>query len=99
VSAICRFCFPVLLSREDIEAQLALAVVAAECAFGAARVRIGGGYSISEGENQAEQAAGVRVGIDVSTEVGERIAEVFAGLMLRQLGEDEFTVERAEAGV
>jgi hypothetical protein len=31
---------------------------------------------------------------DVCTEVGEHIAQVFTGLMIRQPGEDKFTVDK-----
>jgi len=35
-----------------------------------------------------------KAAIDVSDEVGEHIARVFTGLMIRELGEENFTVER-----
>lgn len=84
--AVCRFKFPEGLDREIIETQLALAVIAAECAFGQPKVRISAAYCVSKEKPQ--------VAIDVSTEVGEHIAQVFTGLMIRQLGEDKFTVDR-----
>lgn len=84
--AVCRFRFPEETDRETIEMQLALAIIAAECTFGQPRVRISAAYCVSGDKSQ--------VGIDVSTEVGEHIAQVFTGLMIRQLGEDRFTVER-----
>lgn len=84
--AVCKFTFPKELDREAIEAQLALAIISAECAFGQPRVRISAGYLISKEKPE--------VAIDVSTKVGEHIAQVFTGLMTRQLGEDQFTVER-----
>jgi hypothetical protein len=84
--AVCRFKFPEGLDREIIETQLALAIIAAECTFGQPRVRISAAYCVSKDKRQ--------VAIDVSTEVGEHIAEVFTGLMIRQIGEDKFTVDR-----
>ena len=84
--AVCRFKFPDGLDTEIIEAQLALAIIVAECAFGQAKVRISAAYCISKEKPQ--------VAIDVSTEVGEHIAQVFTGLMIRQIGEDRFTVDR-----
>ncbi len=83
---VCRFKFHEGLGREFMETQLALAVIAAECAFGQPRVRISAAYCVSKEKHQ--------VVIDVSTEVGEHIAQVFTGLMIRQLGEDKFTVDR-----
>jgi len=94
---VCRFEFPGGLDRETIEAQLALAIVAAECTFGQARVRIGAAYCISPSNGAADGQKAIQVAIDVSTEVGEHIAQVFTGLMIRQLGEDKFTVERVES--
>jgi hypothetical protein len=92
MSAVCRFKFHAGLDREIIETRLALAIIAAECTFGQPRVRISAAYCVSP----AGKTAGGRpqVAIDVSTEVGEHIAQVFTGLMIRQLGEDKFTVDR-----
>jgi hypothetical protein len=84
--AVCRFKFLEGLDREIMETQLALAVIAAECTFGQPKVRISATYCVSREKPQ--------VAIDVSTEVGEHIAQVFTGLMIRQLGEDKFTVDR-----
>ena len=84
--SVCRFKFPEELNGEVIETQLALAVIATECAFGQARVRISAAYCFSKEKSQ--------VAIDVSTEVGEHIAQVFTGLMIRQIGENGFTVDR-----
>jgi len=86
--AVCRFKFPEGLDREIIETQLAVAVIAAECTFGQPRVRISAAYCISRDKPQ--------VAIDISTDVGEHIAQVFTGLMIRQLGEDKFTVDRVK---
>ena len=83
---VCKFTFPKGLDGEMIEAQLALAIVCAECTFGQPRVRITAGYLISE----------EKVVFDVSTDVGEHIAQLFTGLMTRQLDEREFTVDRVE---
>ncbi|HUU29588.1 MAG TPA: hypothetical protein VM123_17435 [archaeon] len=84
--AVCRFKFPEGLDRKIIETQLALAIIAAECTFGQPRVRISAAYCFSREKPQ--------VAVDVSTDVGEHIAQVFTGLMIRQLGEDKFTVDR-----
>ena len=83
---ICRFKFSCELDDETVETQLALAIISAECTFGQPKVRIGAAYCISSDERQ--------VAIDTSSEVGEHIAQVFTGLLIRQLGEDGFTVER-----
>ncbi|GAB4117301.1 MAG: hypothetical protein Kow00103_13890 [Candidatus Caldatribacteriota bacterium] len=92
--AVCRFKFPEGLDREIIETQLALAIIAAECTFGQPKVRISAAYCVSPGSSTADKKKKPQVAIDVSTEVGEHIAQVFTGLMIRQLGEDKFTVDR-----
>jgi len=81
---VCRFKFNKSLSREQIEEKIAFAVVAAECTFGQAKVRL----------NAAYLAADNKVVIDVSSPVGEHIAEVFTGLLIKDYGEQSFTVER-----
>jgi len=86
---VCRFRFPEGLDAEIVEAQLGLAIIAAESAFGHAKVRINAAYCISGEKRQ--------VVIDVSSPVGEHIAEVFTGLMMRQLGEEGFTVRRVHS--
>ena len=91
---ICKFKFPEGLDREAIENQLALAIIATECTFGQAKVRISAGYCISPLRETSNGEKGLRIAIDVSTEVGEHIAQVFAGLIIRQFGEDRFTVDR-----
>lgn len=89
--SVCRFTFPLGTDRETIEAHLALAVISAECTFGKPGVRTSGAaYFLSKERPQ--------MAIDVSTEVGEHIAKVFAGLMIRELGEEGFTVERMAGG-
>jgi hypothetical protein len=94
MSTVCRFMFPEGLARKAIESQLALAIISAECVFGQAKVRISAGYCISPLSETSNEEKGLRVAIDVSTEVGEHIAQVFTGLMIRQIGEDKFTVDR-----
>ncbi len=83
---VCRFTFSQEIEREVIETHLALAIVVAECMYGQARVRLNAAYLIS---NDGKQAA-----IDVSNEVGEHIARLFTGLIIRELGEEGFVVER-----
>ena len=79
---ICKFKFPDDTERETIESQIAMAITAAECTYGHPKVRISAAYLISPDKPE--------IAIDVSTEVGEHIAQTFTGLMIRQLGEDQF---------
>ena len=83
---VCKFKFPDGTDRETIESQIAMAITAAECTYGHPKVRISASYLISADKPE--------IAIDVSTEVGEHIAQTFTGLMIRQLGEDNFNVER-----
>ena len=83
---ICRFEFSRDVDPEDIKVQLALSIVTTECSFGKPRVRINAAYTISED--------GRKVVIDVTSDVGQQIAQTFAGLMMRQDGENSFQVER-----
>ena len=94
MSVVCKFEFPEELDRKTIENQLALAIIATECTFGQAKVRISAAYCLSPASDTADGKTKPRVAVDVSTEVGEHIAQVFTGLMIRQIGEDNFIVNR-----
>ena len=81
---VCRFKFSENVIREQVEEKIAFAVISAECTFGQAKVRL----------NAAYLALDNKVVIDVSSPVGEHIAEVFTGLLIKDYGEQSFTVER-----
>ena len=81
---VCRFKLNKHLSRENIEAKVAFAIISAECTFGQAKVRL----------NAAYLAADSKAVIDVSSDVGEYIAQIFTGLLIREIGEESFTVNR-----
>ena len=85
---VIRFEFPEEIDREATEGRLSLAIVATECMFGRARVRLNAAYLMSDD--------GRKVAVDVSTDVGENIAQLFTGLLIRDMGEEAFSVERAE---
>ena len=70
----------------EAEATLHLALVAAEGLFGEPRVRMDGRYG------QDRQARTLTV--DASTPVGIAINAVFTAFVLREFGEDGFTVRR-----
>ncbi len=84
MGAICRFEFDESVKKKDIEEQIALAIITAECTFGKPKVRLHAAYC----------AADNKAVIDVSSKVGEHIAEVFTGLMSIEVGEENFKVER-----
>lgn len=94
MATVCRFEFSAETDGDIVEKQLALAIVTAECNFGQPRVRMAAAYCISPAEDNSNSSKELQVVIDVSTDVGEHIAQVFTGLMIRQLGEDKFSVER-----
>ena len=87
---VCRFTFKGGTTRDAVESQLTLAIVVAECMFGHARVRPDAAYLMSED--------GKQLAIDASNEVGEYIAQLFTGLLIREVGENRFTVERIKRG-
>ena len=83
---VCRFTFPEETDREVMEAHLAMAIIATECTFGKPKVRLSAAYCLAKEVPQ--------IVIDVSTEVGEHIAQIFAGLMMHEIGEEAFSVDR-----
>lgn len=84
MTEVCRFKFKNGISKAMIEEQISTAIISAECTFGQARVRLHASYAASDG----------KAVIDVASDVGEHIAQVFTGLMIRKIGEENFSVER-----
>jgi hypothetical protein len=85
---ICKFTFGRESDRRWIEGQLASAIEIAEILHGSARVRLDAGYVMSKDGSQLV--------LDATTAVGESIAQVLTGLLIRELGEDQFSVERIQ---
>lgn len=81
---IYRFKFKEGVTKEAIEEQITLAIITTECTFGKPRVRLHASYLAADG----------KAVIDASSDVGEHIAQIFTGLMMRIVGEENFTVER-----
>ena len=88
---VCRFQFDEGVGREVVENELALAITVAECMYGQARVRLGTAYLFSE--------SGRELVLDVSADTGEYIAQLLTGLLIRNVGEHCFRVERPPRGV
>jgi len=88
-SDIYRYVFNDSVPIEEAEATLHLAILAAESLFGESRVRMDEAYSIDEG-------ARVCV-IDATSEVGRSICRIFTGYLIREFGQDRFTVRAAAA--
>lgn len=81
-----RFGFRECSDREGIEADMALAIFAAECVYGRPRVRMEASYLVDD--------KGKACVVDVAGESGEAVARVFAGLTAARVGEEAFTVRR-----
>ena len=81
-----RFTFSSDVPLDEAEATLQLAIFAVEGLFGTARVRLDFAYHIDTDHRM--------VVVDGSKEVGAMVVQVFAGLLLREFGEDAFSIER-----
>jgi hypothetical protein len=84
-----RYRFAPEVDLGQVEETLLLSVYAAEGVHGAAKVRLEAGYHLDE---QARACV-----VDAGTAVGETVSQIFAGFLAREIGEDEFTVERIQA--
>jgi hypothetical protein len=79
-----RFDFDGEIPIAEAELTLHLAVFAVEGLFGQARVRLDAGYHLDEPRRA--------IIVDGGTEVGRALVRVFASLLLREFGEQAFTV-------
>jgi len=85
-ACVFRFSFSTDVPLDEAEMTLQLATFAAEGLFGMARVRIDFGYHVD--------AARRAILVDGTKEVGATVVQVYAGLLLREFGDDAFRVER-----
>ena len=83
---VLRFAFPEGGEKEDVEADIALAIFTAECVYGRPRVRMEASYLVDDD--------GKSCVIDVGGESGEAAARVFTGLTAARVGEEAFSVKR-----
>ncbi len=74
------------VNRETVEADIALAIFAAECVYGRPRVRMEASYLVGDD--------GGACVLQVDGDAGESVARVFAGLCAARLGEDAYFVQR-----
>jgi hypothetical protein len=74
------------VSLSEAEMSLLLATFAVEGLFGRARVLTEFAYELHPDQRTLV--------VDGTTEVGSAVVQVFAGLLLREFGEDAFRVER-----
>ena len=86
MSKVFRFTFYAEPDPEDIEADLALAIFAAECLHGRPRVRLETRYLVApDGQSCV---------MEVSGPAGESAAQVFAGLAAARFGEEGMSISQ-----
>ncbi len=90
MSTLVRFAFPNGEDKGGLEADIALAIFAAECVYGRPRVRMEASYLVAED--------GTACVVQVDGESGEAAARIFAGLTSLRVGEVGFEVQRRNAG-
>jgi len=83
-----RFSFSSEVPLDEAEMTLQLATFAAEGLHGTARVRLDFAYYV-DGARRAFV-------VDGTKDAGATVVQVFAGLLLREFGEDSFGVERVD---
>ena len=86
MSDILKFAFKGELDTDEIEADLALAIFAAECIYGKPRVRLETRYVVGLG--------GRTCVMEVSGAAGESAARVFTGLSSARHGEEAINISR-----
>jgi hypothetical protein len=84
-----RFSFSADVPLDEAEMTLQLATFAVEGLFGMARVRLDFSYYVDVPRRA--------ILVDGTKEVGVTVVQVFAGLLLREFGEDSFRVERVHS--
>jgi len=88
-TGVYRFTFDKGVALTDAEATLHLAMIAAEGLFSGALVRMDVTFAVDEPRRGLT--------VDGSTAVGSAVIRMFTSLLLREFGEDAFTVRRVEA--
>jgi len=83
---IYRYTFRNHTPLDEVEASLLLAILAAEGVHGEAQVRLDAGYFLDEKHR-------VLV-VDARTDVGVTVAQIFTSFLLREFGDDAFSIER-----
>ncbi len=83
-----RYQFDADVSVQEVEATLALALVATECLFGSERLRLDAPHYFD-----AEARACV---VSADTPAGRALARLFVGFARREFGSEAFRVERVD---
>jgi len=85
---ILKFSLPGEQDRDAVEADVALALLAAECVYGKPRIRLEASYVVADD--------GSACVVKTSGEAGEAAARIFAGLTAARVGEDGYKVRRED---
>lgn len=88
-TGVYRFTFDKGIALAEAEATLHLAMIAAEGLFSSALVRMDVSFAVDEPRRSLT--------VDGSTPVGSAVVRMFTSLLLREFGENAFTVRRVEA--
>jgi hypothetical protein len=88
MNKILRFTFQGDQDQEELQADFALAIFAAECLHGRPRVRLETRYLVDPG--------GQTCIMEVSGSAGESAAQVFAGLAAARFGEEAVSISHFE---
>lgn len=88
MSGAFQFKFELHVSLVDVELSLHLAMFAVEGLAGQVRVRMDARYHVDQ--------EGHAIFVDGGSQVGLMISRVFAGLLLRELGEDAFCLHQVD---
>jgi len=83
-----RYTFDPSARMQEVEEALLLAALAVESLYGQSRVRMDAAYCLN-----AEKRTCV---IDAATQVGRDICRIFTGFVIREFGEQAFSVRRAD---
>lgn len=91
MSEVTRFRFPGETVAEQIEADIAVAILCAESIHGKPRVRMEISYAVD--------LDGKACVVETSGEAGDAVVRIFAGLTSLRLGEQGYSIERPLSGV
>jgi hypothetical protein len=81
-----RYTFGKQTPLSEVRDSLLMAIFSAEGLHGRARVRLDAAFNVDEARKTCD--------VDVETPVGQSIVQIFTGLLVREFGDDAFSVER-----
>ena len=81
-----RFSFSSSVPMDDVEDTLMVAVLAVESLVGRPALKLDASFRLDKRNRVCS--------VDAGTPAGKQIARIFAGMLVRELGENSFSVER-----